>query len=153
VFLTTTNHEAPGPFPGSGNQPCHPTTTTLNREDPDKPPRGAQARMTVRYPRITRHRWARHHQRQAAWCLHDALCMRWLHAGPHRPEPNPGPDLADGLHTGLHDTGLFHDSECCRRYADSSRTWRSPVSQVNAEGVLASPRVGPRRAICRSLAR
>lgn len=24
-----------GTFPGSGNQLCHPTTTTLNREDPD----------------------------------------------------------------------------------------------------------------------
>ena len=31
----TTNHEAPGPFPSSGNQPCHPTTTTLHHEEPE----------------------------------------------------------------------------------------------------------------------
>ena len=34
VFRNTTNHEAPGPFPSSGNQPCHPTTTTLHHEEP-----------------------------------------------------------------------------------------------------------------------
>src|ERR1700757_2410088 len=35
----TTNHEAPGPFPRSGNQPCHLTTTTLHNEEPDFPAR------------------------------------------------------------------------------------------------------------------
>src|SRR6201997_502480 len=35
VFPSTTNHEAPGPFPRSGNQPCHLTTTTLHNEEPD----------------------------------------------------------------------------------------------------------------------
>ena len=34
MFRNTTNHEAPGPFPSSGNQPCHPTTTTLQHEEP-----------------------------------------------------------------------------------------------------------------------
>ena len=34
MFRNTTNHEAPGPFPSSGNQPCHPTTTTLHHEEP-----------------------------------------------------------------------------------------------------------------------
>ena len=34
VFRNTTNHQAPGPFPNSANQPCHPTTTTLHHEEP-----------------------------------------------------------------------------------------------------------------------
>jgi hypothetical protein len=33
-FRSTTNHEAPGPFPTSGNQPRHPTTTTHHHEGP-----------------------------------------------------------------------------------------------------------------------
>ena len=44
VFANTTNHHAPGRFPGLGEQPRHPSATTIHCEEPDRPICAAQVR-------------------------------------------------------------------------------------------------------------